>query len=247
MSCLGDELVDYLARRRRLGFVVRHDEDTLRSFVRFCDTSGIDTITTSRVVEWATSPVGASGAWMAQRFTVVRLFAQHLHVVDAAHEVPPAGLITGRHQRAVPYLYTDDEIHALIAAAGNLTGRIRPIAYQTVIGLLAATGMRISEALALNDDTVDLDNALITIRDTKFGKSRRLPIHPTTTNALNDYVIARTDAALGPRDDARFFISDTGRRIAYAQFRAIFARFRDQAGLRPAVGRCRPRVHDLRH
>lgn len=248
MSSLGDQLVDYVARRRRLGFVVRHDEDTLRSFVKFCDAAGLDTVTTTCVVAWATAPVGVQGAWMAERFRVVRLFAQHLHVVDDAHEVPPARLIVGHYKRIAPYLYNETEIVALIEMAGNLTGRIRPIAYQTLIGLLAATGMRISEALALNDDNVDLVNGLITIRNSKFNKSRCLPIHPSTVEALTDYVTARTTAGFGDRDDGRFFVSDTGRRIDYRQCQATFRRCVTQAGLTPAGHRRRPpRIHDLRH
>ena len=247
MSHLGDELVDYVARRRRLGFVVRHDADTLRSFVRFCDAARIDTVTTACVVAWANAPVGVQGAWIADRFRVVRQFAQHLRVVDEAHEVPPAGLIVGHYKRIAPYLYSDNEIAGLISIAGTLSGRIRPVAYQTLLGLLAATGMRISEALALNDDNVDLVTGLITIRNSKFNKSRRLPIHPTVVEALGGYVTSRTAAGFADRDDGRFFISDTGRRIDYRQCSATFRRFVKQAELIPPASRRQPTMHDIRH
>jgi integrase/recombinase XerD len=222
MSALGDELAGYVAARRHMGFVVRHDEDTLRSFVRFCDRHAITTITTTAVVEWATAPIGTHSAWQAQRFGVVRRFVEYLHHVQADHEVPPARLLVGSLQRANPFLYTDRETADLMSAATALTGTIRPHSYRTLIGLIAVTGMRISEVLALNDTDVDLDDGLLTINNTKFGKSRRLPLHTTTVLALRAYVTLRQD--LVGDDDAAFFVSDQGRRISYSQCRPIVAR-----------------------
>ena len=249
MSVLGEEVASYITSRRRLGFVVRHDEGTLRSFVRFCDNTGLTTVTTTSIVEWATAPAGGKGGWSAQRFGVARRFAQHLHLTDPGHEVPPERLIVGHYQRITPYLYTGDEIGAVMIAAGRLSGQIRPVAYKTLIGLLAATGMRISEALALNDTNVDLDAGLITVRNSKFNRSRQLPLHPTTIEALSHYVTSRrnTRADDVAGDSQAFFISDTGRRIGYRQCRETFACCLDQAGVTAPAGRHRPRIHDLRH
>ena len=102
MSVLSEEVASYITSRRRLGFVVRHDAGTLRSFVRFCDNAGITKVTTTSIVEWATAPVGVTGAWLAQRFGVARRFAQHLHVTDPGHEVPPQRLIVGHYERITP-------------------------------------------------------------------------------------------------------------------------------------------------
>jgi len=253
VSVLGEELANYLARRRRLGFVVRHDEDTLRSFVRFCDNARITTITTTTIVEWVTAAVGVQSSWLAKRFGVVRLFAQHLHISDPVHEVPPARLIVGHYERVVPYLYSDADIDALMTSASQLSGHVRPVAYQTLIGLLAATGMRISEALALDNEHVNLNDGLITVRNTKFNKSRQLPLHPTTTDALNRYVVARTpshgvDRAVNRAGDEQpLFITDTGRRIHYRQCQATFARCLADAGVSARPGRRPPRLHDIRH
>jgi integrase/recombinase XerD len=178
---------------------------------------------------------------------VVRLFAIYVHYNNPAHEIPPARLIVGDYRRITPFLYTDNDINALITAAGQLSGRIRPVAYQTLIGLLAATGMRISEALALNLEHVDLDEGLVTILNSKFGKSRRLPIHPSTIDALTSYLDARHRTTINPDDPAAFLVSDTGRRIAYGQCQATFARCTHTAGITPHSPRCRPRLHDLRH
>lgn len=247
MSVLSEELAGYLASRRRMGFVVGHDEDTLRSFVRFCDHVGITTITTDSIVEWVTAPAGAHSSWLAKRFGVVRLFAQHLNIVDPSHQVPPARLIVGHYQRIVPYLYTGADIVALMSAAGTLSGCVRPVAYQTLIGLLAATGMRISEALALNDEHVDLDAGLITIRNSKFNKSRQLPIHATTCDALASYLAARINVHPVPDRAAGFFVSDAGHRIGYGQCRATFAELSIQVGVTARSARCRPTLHGLRH
>ena len=179
MSVLSEEVASYITSRRRFGFVVRHDEGTLRSFVRFCDNAGITTVTTTSIVEWATAPAGVTGAWSAQRFGVARRFAQHLHHTDPGHEVPPQRLIVGHYERITPYLYTGDEVDAVMTAAGRLSGQIRPIAYRTLIGLLAATGMRISEALALNDTNVDSDAGLITVRNSKFNNYAELAVMPS--------------------------------------------------------------------
>jgi integrase/recombinase XerD len=245
MSALAEELADYIVARRRMGFVVRHDEDTLRSFVRFCDRNAITTITTAAVVEWATAPIGVRSAWHAQRFGVVRRFVEYLHHVHPEHEVPPAGLLVGSFQRTTPFLYTDHEIAALMTAAAALTGTIRPHTYRTLIGLIAVTGMRISEALALNITDVDLDNGLITITNTKLGKSRRLPIHATTVVALHDYATRRQN--LIGDGDAAFFVSDQGRRILYRHCRDVVARCLRGAGITSRPTGCRPGLHALRH
>lgn len=247
MSCLTDELDEYLSSRSRMGFTIGHDRDTLRSFVRFCDAAGLTTVTTDAIVEWVNAPADVTSAWLAKRFGVVRLFAIYLHHSDPVHEVPPARLIVGEYQRIAPFLYTADDISSLISAAGKLSGRIRPIAYQTLIGLIVVTGMRISEVLALNLDNIDLDTGLITILKSKFGKSRCLPIHPTTVAALSSYLTTRDSASLELDAATAVFVSDAGRRISYRQCQSTFAQCARAAGIAARSPRCRPRIHDLRH
>ncbi len=245
MKALADHLGDYLSVRRQLGYVLRNDEYALRSFLRFCDQAGHATITTDAVIEWVTAPAGASRSWLAKRFSVVRLFALHAHGDDPAHQIPPARLFTGNPERRTPFLYTDADVVALINAAGTLNGELRPVTHQTLIGLLAATGMRISEAIALENQHVDLGQGLITIRNSKFNKSRQLPLHATTVDALAGYVTERNRHFPNPTEDAGFFTTDNRRRIHYRQCQACFSQCVDRAGLGTTTPR--PVLHDLRH
>lgn len=247
MSMLAAELDEYLAVRRRGGFVIGHDADTLRSFLRFCDARQITTITTAAIVEWATTPVGVSPAWTAQRFGVVRRFAVYTQFTNPAHEVPPERLIVGTATRVVPFLYSDRDVTAIIDAATRLSGRVRPHSYATLIGLLAATGMRISEALALDDTDIDLDSGVIVVRNSKFGKSRRLLVQPTTSTALTSYRCRRDEIIpTVSRNDRALFITDHAQRVAYRQCQATFRRCVTTAGIDHGDRRP-PRMHDLRH
>ncbi len=244
MSDLNTHLEDYLEMRRRLGFAGGKDPFTLRSFVRFAQQTGVDTITTAAVVEWVNAPAGADRSWLARRFSVVRSFARHVHAIDPVHEVPPAKMFTAPQRRRVPHIYTSGEICGLMDAAGTLGGQLRPATYATLIGLLAVTGMRISEALALDDTDVDLDAGIITIVGSKFNKSRQLPLHPSTVDALHRYMAdrdrhTRTDASA-------LFVNDNTNRVRYRQCQSTFVACLRVAGL-DDTSRRRPRMHDLRH
>jgi integrase/recombinase XerD len=248
MSALAAAVEDYLAVRRTLGFTLRDDHWLLADFVAQLEAAGLDTITTEAAVAWATQPADASPSWHAKRLGCVRRFAVHLHALDARCEVPPHGLLPCRARRARPHLYSDDEVTALIDQARRLVPRLRAATFETLIGLLAVTGMRPGEALRLNRGHVDLDNGVLRVLDSKFHHSRELPLHPTTVEALAAY--SRLINRVGPQP-ARpsFFISITGSRLRHGDLNQTFVRLLRGAGLEPPAesGRPRPRPHDLRH
>lgn len=184
MSDLRHALESYLFIRRTLGFKLARAELLLTDFVGYLERNGSDTITTADALAWATLPPNGASAWWAQRLSVVRGFARHLHAVDPAHEVPPAGLWPGGSHRATPYLYSDADIAALMGAARSLRSPLRAATFETLVGLLAATGLRIGEALGLDRDDVDLAEGVLTIRLAKFGKSREVPLHASTAEAF---------------------------------------------------------------
>lgn len=159
-----------------MGFKLARAELLLRDYLRYLDTIGTDTITTANAFRATLPPNGASTRW-GTRLSVVRVFAKHVHAIDPAHEVPPSGLLPVRSHRAVPYLYSEADIAALMAAARQFCSPLRAATFETLVGLLAVTGMRIGEALRLDRDDVDLAEDVLMIRLTKFGKSRQVPVH----------------------------------------------------------------------
>ncbi len=246
MSALSEGLDSYVALRRRMGFVVRNETYALEGFVRFCDGLGAEIITTDLVMAWVMAPQGVGRSWLAKRFGLARSFAVYLHGFDANHQIPPARMVTDRYRRRNPYLYNDVEIVALMDAASRLRGELRPVTYRTVIGLLAVTGLRISEAINLNDDTVNLDDGHLTIRNTKFNKSRLVPLQSSTVDALHRYLASRSAAFADHAPGTGFFVTDTGRQIHYRQCQATFAQCLELAGMTTEPRR-RPTLHDLRH
>ncbi len=159
----------------------------LGQFVSWLDDRGCDTITTADALEWAVLPPGASQAWQSIRLSMVRGFAAYLHGTDPSVQVPPPGLIRRGNDRATPYIYSDAEISAIVTAAGTLRPAFRAATYQALIGLLAASGVRIGEALSFDRGDLDAGQGILTVRDAKFGKTRLIPLHPTTTAALARY------------------------------------------------------------
>jgi len=245
MTRVHDSVGDYLTIRRALGFKLVEHQRLLNQFASDLEQTGEDTITTRLAVEWAARTTGTE-SWKATRLSIVRGFARYYRTLDPATEVPPEGLLLGRPQHAIPYLYSDQEVSRLIRAAGELRPALRAASYSTIIGLLAVTGMRIGEALALDRDDVDLEHGVLTVRDTKFGKSRQLPLHPTATAALNRYVATRDrlcPKAVGPG----FFESTRGGRPEKSSVQASFREIRTTAGLDRPGGGQQPRLHDLRH
>lgn len=248
MSPLHQAVDEYLALHRGLGFSLRGPGAMLRSFATFVERAGAPHITRDVALRWAQQPVHAQPARWASRLSVVRRFAQFWSASDPRTEVPPLGLLPHRYSRKPPYIYTAGEIRRLLAVACQLpsaTG-LRPATYATLLGLLAVTGLRISEALALNRDDVDWSQAVLTIRRTKFGKSRLVPVHPSTQRALRRYARRRDRACPKPTTES-FFISERGARLTPWTVRYTFNRLSRRIGLRGPADRRGPRLHDFRH
>jgi integrase len=197
-------------------------------------------------MEWATLPPDRHATW-ALRLTDVRGFARHVANIEPKTEVPPAGILPGL-KRAKPYVYSDAEIDALLAAALALPPEdgLRRWTYHYLFGLIAVTGMRLSEAIGLQRDDVDLEAGLLTVRLTKFGKSRLVPLHPTTRAALRSYADRRA-AHLGSRCSTYFFVAERGGRLLHQYVHRVFWRLSREIGLRRPGDHTGPRVHDFRH
>ena len=243
---LSREVTDYLAVRRSLGFRMARPEKLLPQLAGYLERAGAATVTTEHALAWAVLP-GGTPSWHAYRLAVARGFAAWLRTVDPAAEIPPAGLIPARKQRATPYLYADGEVAALIAAAESLRRPLRTATYRTLIGLLASTGMRVGEAIGLDRGDADLDARRA---DRPQRQARQVPDGPA----------ARHRRASAPRlpaardrlcpDAARsqaLLISPAGTRLLYCNVHATWKKLAASAGLRPRSGNCRPRIHDLRH
>jgi integrase/recombinase XerD len=239
-------LADYLALRRALGYKLVVAERLLGQFLDFLEANGAEVITTALALRWATLPAGASPVWLAQRLTAVRLFAAFAASIDEATEVPPASCLPGRPARAIPYLYSDTQVEAIMTAARSLRSPLLAHTYETLIGLLAVTGIRISEAIRLRREDILLDEAWLQVIEGKFGKSREVPLAPGTVEALGRFAAIRDQLCPAPRHDS-FFCSTAGTRLTYARVRQTFSELCQHAGVVAASPRCRPRLHDFRH
>jgi integrase len=252
MSALHDALVEYVALRRALGTQLREPAVSLEHFVELLEREGAEFITTELALRWARQSTAAQRATWARRLSMVRGFAAWLSLFDPRTQVPPRGLLEARHRRKRPHIFTDQEIEQLMATASRLhscTG-LRALTYVTLIGLLAATGLRPGEALALNVCDVDLQHGILAIRQTKFGKSRFVPIKDSTRAALVHYAQQRDELCPRRRTDA-FLVCEQGARLHACTARRTFARLSCTIGLRkPAqarrIGRG-PRLQDFRH
>jgi integrase/recombinase XerD len=248
MKTLREAAQDYLRMRRGLGFKLRHDERRLRGFLSFMEQQGASHITTELALKWATQSVDAQPATWGGRLTTVRGFARYCSGMDRQTEVPPVGLLSYRLRRATPYLYSEKEIRRLMAAAKTLppSAGLRGLTYYCLFGLLAVSGMRISEALALTRDDVDLQEGLLTIRGAKFGKSRLVPLHASTRRALARYAQQR-DASVPHPSAANFLLCDSGRPPEVSTVRRVFYQLSRKTGLRGPSDRRGPRLQDFRH
>jgi integrase/recombinase XerD len=246
MSRLHDALADYLSVRRAMGYKLLRTGGLLAQFVDYLDDLGVETITIEHAVAWATLPAQSSLDWQAQRLSVVRGFASWMSALDPATEVPPTDLLPRRTRRPTPYLYSEDDIGRLLAACDTLQPARRAATYRTLIGLLAVTGMRIGEAIRLDRSDVDIVAGLLLVRSTKFGKDRYLPLHPTSVDALNGYLVWCDRHFPTPRTGA-VFASIRGTRLRYDNARDTFNALAQHAGLRPRSASCRPTLHGLRH
>lgn len=244
MNLLSDTLDRYLAVRRALGFKLASQETRLRRFVAFMDDRGAAYITASLAVEWAGSQCGPA-TW-SSRLATVRAFARHLALSERRTEIPPSGVFPPQ-RRPRPYIYSAAEIVDLLAAMPelHLTG-LQGRTYQCFFGLLAVAGLRFSEAADLRRENVDLADGVLTIREAKFGKTRLIPLHTTTTEVLRAYASDR-DRCPRRQGSVYFFTGDRGAKLNHTNAHKTFMDWTRRAGLRGARERPGPRVHDLRH
>ena len=250
MKPLEQALKDYLRIRRSLGFQLREPEGLWRNFVAFLQAEGAPYITRELALRWATQPATAQPATWAGHLGIVRCFALWYSAIDPRTEILPLGLLPHRYRRKPPHIYSDEEIAKLLRRTQQLPSPqgLRACTYTTLFGLLVATGMRVKEALGLNRPDGDLQLGILHIQRAKFGKSRYVPVHPSTVKALKKYAATRDRLFPSPLVPA-FFISEQGRRITEWIARYTFAKLSQRIGLRAgAKGHGRgPRLQDMRH
>jgi integrase/recombinase XerD len=248
MTTLRTSVQDYLAMRRGLGFKLRDAGRKLLNFVSFMECKHASHITTDLALEWAQKPKSVLPAERARRLNYVRGFARYQSAIDPRTQIPPRGLLPFRPQRIRPYIYTEQEIERLLAAARALppAGGLRGRKYHCLFGVLSVSGLRIGETLKLKLDDVDLHKNVLTIHKTKFGKSRLVPIHSSTRKVLIDYMQQRSRFLAG-RSSPHLFVSATGNRLDTAAVRRTFYLLSRQIGLRGPTASHGPRLHDFRH
>jgi len=239
---------NYLALRRGLGFKLRLHGPKLQDFASFLDRKRSSHVTTALALEWATQRQHHHPSLWAARLSMVRGFARYRSATDPATEIPPLGLLPFRPPRARPYLYSPQEVHCLLDAARARPSSfsLSPLTHYCFFGLLAVTGMRVSEAINLLNRDVDWSEDILTIRDTKFGKSRLVPLHLSTRKVLANYARQR-DNIFPPQPDSHFLVNQKGRRLDSGTLRRIFYALSRKIGLRSAAARRGPRLHDFRH
>jgi integrase len=238
-------LRDYLDVRRALGYKLERAGRLLPSFVALLEKSGATFITVQLALDWATQ-VGRGGPpWFATRLGLVRPFAKYVSAIDPRTEIPSADLLPGRRPRKAPYLYSDADVQSLLTAAQSLRSPFIASTYTTLLALLACTGMRVGEALALDRSDLDPLQGLLIVRHSKFGKARLVPLAPSTLLALAEHGRAR-DRAIRSAKSPSLLVSSVGTRLDYRTVHRVFLRIVQGAGLADRRPR-RPRIHDLRH
>jgi integrase/recombinase XerD len=245
MNALADAVDEYLRLRRSLGYKLEDHGRLLHSFTGYLDSLGVDHVTIEAAVAWATLPQGAEPVWWYQRLGTVRGFAVYQATIDPRTEIPPKGLLVRPTARRTPYLFSTAEIVSIMEAAARLRYPLKAATYETLIGLLACSGMRVGEAIRLDRRDVDLDGGVITAWRGKFGKSRRLPLHETTTQALVSYADSRDQLCRHPKADS-FFVSLRGTRLDHSVVDAVFRSLIQSTGIGRATT-SHPHAHDLRH
>lgn len=246
MNGLREHLEDYLRLRRSLGHQMAEAAWLLPDFVAFMDQRGQSTVTIQAALAWVRLREDDVVTTVSpRRITAVRGFARYLSGIEADTEIPPLGLVPYRQRWRPPFLYSDTDIAALIAAAEAIGPPLRAATYRTMLGLLAASGLRIGEALSLDGDDIDWAQGVLLIRESKFGKSRLVPLHDSVIRALREYDMLRRETTPRPIDPA-FFISRTRRRVIYAVVWSTFRQLVTAAGIGAGAPHP-PRLHDLRH
>jgi integrase len=240
---------EYLAYRKSLGFQLASTEPLLLQFAEYADRTGHrGPLTTELVVRWVRLPKAGSPGYLARRLDVVRGFARHRAATDPRTEIPPPRLLGATYRRRTPHIYSEAELSALVAAARGLSPRagLRPHTYATLFGLLACTGLRVSEAVKLTRNDIDWQQGLLTVRQTKFRKLRLVPLHATTLGVLRDYA-ARRDQFHPTATTEAFFLTSRGTPLPLASVGVTFWKLRKQLGWSVGRGTGKPRIHDLRH
>ena len=244
-----DRTKEYLAHRRALGFALDISGKLLLQFARFADRSKHrGPLTADLALRWASLPQAASQRYRAERLSIVRGFARYLAGQDGQSQVPDRHLLGRNHDRKQPHIYSERQLRELVVAAAKLppSYRLRPSTYSTLFGLLACTGLRISEALNLTNEHVDLPKGILRINETKFCKSRLVPVHITAARALRRYV-AQRDCDAGTCDSDAFFVGASRRSLPYSTVRGTFRHICAQMRWRSNGMLPQPRIHDLRH
>jgi integrase/recombinase XerD len=245
MRPLRTVLEDYLRLRRSLGFKLEWDGRMLEQFIEFMERAGATTVTTELALRWAKLPRNVHPYHWRKRLGVVRLFARYLSTIDPQTEIPSKDLLPATRRRLPPYIYSPAEIGALMRAARALTPRSRAATIETLIGLMAVTGLRLGEALRLDRADIDADHEVLHVHG-KHDKERELPLHSTTIAALRAYFEQR-DRFWPQADTDALFLSRLGVRLTVAATHDVFPQVIRVAGLEGRGHRARPRPHDLRH
>ena len=246
---MGPKVVAYLAERRRAGFDLLIEGQQLARFAHFTDQSGYrGALTVAVASRWALASEHGRQLTAARRIEVLRGFARYCLSFEPATEIPPLHLFGPAHRRLTPHIFTDAEIRSLLQAATSLppSGGLRAATCATIFGLIAASGLRISEATGLQRSDVDFVKGCLRIRDSKFHKSRLVPLHPTAVRALRRYAGQRDRDPLTHTSDA-FFVFDYGRAASSSSLRYAFQILRRQLRWRARGGHSMPRIHDIRH
>jgi len=248
MSKLKTALEEYLTMRRAAGFKLETQGSLLQRFVEFAEKKRASRITRDLALRWATQPKGCDPAQWAKRLAVVQRFASYQSAIDPSTELCPPDLLPHRFRRKPPYVYSDEQIQQIIAEAKNLRSPsgLRAATFSTLFGLLAVTGMRVGEAIALDRADVDISQAILSVRHSKFGKSRLIPIHSSTAKELQHYARLR-DRLFKLTATSAFFVSRSGRRLSRSGVKGTFVLLSRRIGLRKPDQRWGPRIHDLRH
>ena len=248
MNSLRESLQDYLEMRRALGFKLRSEGAGLWTFVSFMEADQHDYINTERALAWAQQSPSARPERWARRLSYVRGFARYCSASDARTEVPPVELLPFSYIRPTPYFFTDDDIQRLLHAALQWPAEqsFKGQTLYCLFGLLSVAGLRICEALGLTLDDVDLDEGILAIHSSKFGKSRLVPLHETTAKILVEYRERRAQL-LGSAQVSHFFVNPHGARLSYDWARDGFQRLSEEVGLGARTDGRRPHMHDLRH
>jgi len=255
-SSLQSHVKTFLAERRRLGFSDRNEGYTLRSFARHVRAAGHrGPLTVEVMANWARRDSHGSSdphTW-ARRLKKLRTFMRWLQQFEPRTEVPDDAIFGRLPERQAPHIYSEQEVVDLLAGTRRLgpVAGLRGVVFETLFGLIASTGLRISEALSLHNLDVDLKTGVLRIHQTKFGKSRQVPMHPSTVDALRWYRRTRDRAGEFAAEDAPFFIGTRGRRrglpLGDRQVHRVFGELRRQLGWRNRGTHHAPRIHDLRH